>query len=123
MISLMRHTSLWVCALAGALHGQVLKNADFEEGTPGAGVAGWTVTVGSGFWKTEGCAEAKGCVEVAPPVAGPNPNGILLQYVDATTYRGKLLRYRGAVRVTPGGRAGMWLRVDRADRQMGFFDT
>jgi hypothetical protein len=45
--------------------------------------------------------------------------GILLQSLDAAAYRGKLVRYRAAVRVTDGGRAGLWLRVDRAVRPNG----
>ena len=119
----MRHTVLLVCALAGALHGQGLNNPDFEQGAAGSVPAGWTNTVGSAVLRTEGCRQGKSCVEVAPPPAGAVPNGILLQSIDATPYRGKLVRYRAAVRVTPGGRAGLWLRVDRANRLMGFFDN
>jgi C-terminal processing protease CtpA/Prc len=43
--------------------------------------------------------------------------------LDAGAYRGKLIRYRAAVRVTEGGRAGLWLRVDRPNQTMGFFDN
>jgi len=119
----MRHPILLTCALAGALYGQGLNNPDFEKGTEGSGPAGWTATVGTALWKSEGCQQGQGCVELTPPVTGTVPNGILLQSIDATPYRGKFIRYRAAVRVTTGGRAGMWLRVDRTSRQMGFFDN
>lgn len=120
----MRNLLILLWALACALHGQGLTNPDFEIGNTGESTpAGWKTTVGTSLLLTDGCRQGRGCVEVSPPVGGAVPNGILLQSIDATPYRGKLLRYRAAVRVTPGGRAGMWLRVDRPNRQMGFFDN
>ena len=101
-----------------------LVNGGFEKGVPGTTPAAWQLTMGSAAVVTEGCREGAACVQVTP---GPAPDaaapGILLQSVDAAAYRGKLVRFRAAVRVTDGGRAGLWLRVDRADRQTGFFDN
>jgi len=50
----------------------------------------------------------------------------VMQTVPALNLRGKTIRLRGLVRATPRdgtGSAALWLRVDRADRQMGFFDN
>jgi hypothetical protein len=50
----------------------------------------------------------------------------LMQSVPALYLRGKAIRLRGLVRATPGNAAGaaaLWMRVDRADRQVGFFDN
>src|SRR5262245_33973188 len=109
----MRRKLFLLLALGGALYGQGLSNPDMEEGSPGAGPAGWRTTSGTTLWNTEGCRQGKGCVEVAWAGSGTAQPGILLQSVDATPYRGKFVRYRGAVRSTAGGRAGLWLRVDR----------
>ena len=49
-----------------------------------------------------------------------------MQTVPADDLRGKTVRLRGKVRaaVRDGqGAAALWLRVDRADRAMGFFDN
>jgi C-terminal processing protease CtpA/Prc len=48
------------------------------------------------------------------------------QAVDATPYRGQQLRLEAAVRVAvsgPGNQAQLWLRVDRPQEEMGFFDN
>jgi hypothetical protein len=49
----------------------------------------------------------------------------LAQFAHATPHRGKTVRLRARVRVNnPGaGAAGLWLRVDRPNRAMGFFDN
>lgn len=51
--------------------------------------------------------------------------GNLMQAIDATPFRGKRVRLRGAVRTESNefARAQLWLRVDRAGNQMGFFDN
>jgi len=101
-----------------------LLNGGFERGVPGAMPAAWQVTMGSAAVVTEGCRQGAACVQVMPG-AGPGAEspGILLQVLDAGAYRGKLIRYRAAVRVTEGGRAGLWLRVDRPNQTVGFFDN
>jgi Peptidase family S41 len=50
----------------------------------------------------------------------------MMQTVPALNLRGKAIRLRGMVRATPRdptGSAALWLRVDRPDQQMGFFDN
>jgi hypothetical protein len=49
-----------------------------------------------------------------------------MQTVPAEALRGKAIRLRGQVRATTGdatGGAALWLRVDRANQVMGFFDN
>jgi C-terminal processing protease CtpA/Prc len=52
--------------------------------------------------------------------------GNLMQACDANAYRGKIVRFRAAVRPLLEGyrdRAQLWLRIDRAGGQIGFFDN
>lgn len=52
--------------------------------------------------------------------------GILLQSLDATPYRGREIKLTAAVRTGTGtsrGAAQLWMRVDRTNRQQGFFDN
>ena len=51
--------------------------------------------------------------------------GNLMQVVKAADYRGRQVTYKASVRVEAGssGRAALWLRVDRPNQQMGFFDN
>jgi hypothetical protein len=115
-------------AFAASLHAQgTFANPDFEKGSPGAVPEGWFVpSAFSGYqatWAAEGCQQGKGCAEIAPgPNAGASP-GNLMQMFDAVPYRGKQIRYRAAVNVAPGARAGLWLRIDRPGGTMGFFDN
>jgi C-terminal processing protease CtpA/Prc len=48
--------------------------------------------------------------------------GIMTQGIDAKPFRGKLVRLRAAVKVAEG-LGQMWLRVDRVNNAMGFFDN
>lgn len=58
-------------------------------------------------------------------VANPAPFGNLMQTINAVQFRNKLIRFRASVRVesSTGGRAQLWVRVDRPGGQMGFFDN
>ena len=50
----------------------------------------------------------------------------VMQMVPALNLRGKTIRLRGLVRATPRdgtASAALWLRVDRPNRQIGFFDN
>jgi len=51
--------------------------------------------------------------------------GNIMQTFDATAYRGKTMRFRAAVRVNSAtnGRAQMWMRVDRPNQTVSFFDN
>jgi hypothetical protein len=102
-------------------------NAGFEQGSPGELPEKWFVPPAfqhyPAAWATEGCAQGKGCVEFHPgPDSGSHP-GNLMQSFDAATFRGKLVRYRAAVKTSGGAYAGLWLRVDRPGGVMGFFDN
>jgi hypothetical protein len=124
----MRSSLLVLLTLSPALLAQSgFMNPDFEKGSAGAVPDGWFVPTAfaayHAVWTAEGCAQGKGCAEIAPgPNAGATP-GNLMQMFDAAPYRGKLVRYRAAVKVAPGARAGLWLRVDRPGGVMGFFDN
>jgi hypothetical protein len=59
---------------------------------------------------------------LAPTLAGVT----MAQTVPAAPLRGRTIKLRGLVRVTTGGSgpgAVLWLRVDRANQQQGFFDN
>lgn len=52
--------------------------------------------------------------------------GVLMQYLDAADLRGRDIRLRSAARAeveAPESRLQLWVRVDRADQQPGFFDN
>jgi hypothetical protein len=60
--------------------------------------------------------------------AAPSIDGFvtLMQSMPAEALRGKEIRLRGTVRAAaadPAGAAALWLRVDRPDRAVGFFDN
>ncbi len=115
---------------AGARDDTGLKNADFEEGEVGVAPAGWILTTKGG--KASNSAEnprrGKHCVRVGlgERVESPPRFQVLLQQVDAASYRGKTIRFKAAVRIDAAGpldRAQLWLRVDRAGGRAGFFDN
>jgi hypothetical protein len=59
-------------------------------------------------------------------VENPPRFRILLQELNTAPYRGKMIRLMAAVRIDAAGpldRAQLWLRVDRAGGQPGFFDN
>jgi len=124
----MRSPVVFLLALTASLHAQgTFTNPDLEKGSPGGVPEGWFAPPAfssyRAVWVGEGCRQGKGCAELAPaPDAGGNP-GNLMQMFDAAPYRGKQIRYRAAVSVAAGGRAGLWLRVDLPGGAMGFFDN
>ena len=107
-------------------------NLDFESGAPGAVPPGWIAPTAHFGYNAELTADApkqgKQCVRLSgEPRANETtarPFGNVMQTVDAAAYRGKRVRLRGAVRVEgETANAGLWLRVDRPTKQMGFFDN
>jgi hypothetical protein len=82
-------------------------------GPGGMGIAGGPYTAG----RTNRAA-------VAAPV-NPTAFTAFAQVAQAAPHQGKTIRLRARARVTnPGaGAAGLWLRVDRPNRAMGFFDN
>ncbi len=105
------------------------QNLAFEDGQPGAFPQGWAVpTPGYAAKLTPENAKAgRLCLELARNGESTQGRfGNLMQSFDATAYRGKRVRFRAAVRISSvaqGDRAQLWLRVDRHNGEMGFFDN
>ncbi len=103
-------------------------NPGFEEGAPT--LTGWRFRGEPAYVFVLDSADAREG-RWAARVTGqggeaPNTFGTLLQRVDAAPYRGRRVRYRAWVRteLAPGPSwMGIWLRVDRANGTMGFFDN
>jgi C-terminal processing protease CtpA/Prc len=103
-------------------------NLDFESGAPGEVPPGWispTVLFGyKGELTTDSPKQGKQCVRVSGAPTEARAFGNVMQSIDATPYRGKHVRLRGAVRVEgAAATAALWMRVDRPGKQMGFFDN
>jgi C-terminal processing protease CtpA/Prc len=102
-------------------------NPDLEKGTAGSVPEGWKVSSASrsftAVWVAEGCTHGTGCARIAPKEPAASGPGNLMQTIDAAPYRGKLIRYRAAVKVEGSGYVGLWLRVDRPAGARGFFDN
>jgi C-terminal processing protease CtpA/Prc len=106
-------------------------NLDFESGAPGEVPPGWispTVRYGyTGALSDEKPKQGKQSVRLTGPSANPEGGrgfGNVMQTIDAKPYRGKRVRFRGAVRVEGEDASGLlWMRVDRPAQQIGFFDN
>lgn len=115
-----------------ALNTSIL-NPDFEQGKAGEIPEGWHSPTNGGGYTAELLEENPKTGKRAALVksnqatqAKTAPFGNLMQSIDATTFRGKRVRFRAAVRTEtqdPAGRAQLWMRVDRSGSQMGFFDN
>ena len=98
----------------------------FEQGDVGSVPSGWFVPAGN--WKGELIAgdAAKGdrCAKLSLDTASDAPFGNLMRIINATEHRKRKVKLTAQIRVEgEGARAMMWLRVDRKDKQMGFFDN
>jgi hypothetical protein len=111
-------------------------NPDFEaEPGDSKAVPGWFVPgpCASGGWSASlsGSKPADGnrCAVLARKGDGQAPFGNLMQSFSAEPYRGKRLIISAKARLGDGrgqpasGRIQLWVRVDRANEQMGFFDN
>ncbi len=108
-------------------------NSGFERGQPGQAPAQWRVPKVSGYHvrlSDENPNSGKQCVVIDRGPEKPSPFGNVMQKIDATSFRGKRVRYRAAVRTEiddQKGRAQLWMRVDLArkkgQRKIGFFDN
>lgn len=107
-------------------------NLDFESGSPGEVPPGWvSPTTHWGYTaalSTETPKQGKQSVRLSGAPTGAQPGrpvfGNIMQTIDATPFRGKRVRFRGAVRVEGAdATAGLWMRVDRPAKQMGFFEN
>jgi len=109
------------------------RNLSFERGEVGKVPEGWfvpSVLAKEGYsaeLRRSGCHSAIGCVVVLAPAAQPaNSFGNLMQSFSAAAYRGKTVRLHAWLRLEAAAKADaaqMWLRVDRTNREMGFFDN
>jgi C-terminal processing protease CtpA/Prc len=106
-------------------------NLDFESGAPGEVPPGWispSVRFGyTGVLSAEKPKQGKQSVRLSGPSANPEGGrgfGNVMQTIDAKPYRGKRIRFRGAVRVEGEEATGLlWMRVDLPRQQTGFFDN
>lgn len=126
-------TLFFLCLLhAGAAIGQVeyptkLKNGDFEEGQVDASPPGWfapTRATHAYLSRLEPAHGEKCAILMRDGSPEGGRFGNLMQVLDATTYRGKRVRFSAQVKHTGDpGQAQLWVRVDRPDKAPGFFDN
>ncbi len=97
---------------------------DFETDPIGARPPGWAVPVPGSEFTIEDTDAAGGerCARLHRG-AGAAPVRNAMRSFDVAAHRGELLTLRAKLRVGKGGRAQLWLRVDRPGQQMGFFDN
>ena len=107
-----------------------LANAGFEDGPVGGAPRGWYVPPAvreSGYAvrvTSDRPASGERCVEISlVGTASRNGFGNVLQSVEPAPLRGRRFRLTSRLRASGGGRAQMWLRVDRPNGAMGFFDN
>jgi len=110
-----------------------LVNPDFEQGAAGQAPEGWiSPTVGVGYpvevveENPKNGKRAALLHSVKTSQSDARVFGNLMQIIDATRFRGRRVRFRAAVRMEGAdamARAQLWLRVDRAGQQMGFFSN
>lgn len=101
-------------------------NLSFEDALSGWGVSPAAADGGYvGKPRTEGCRSGA-CAELSHEPRPTQGAGSLAQRIDATPFRGKKVRFRAWVRTAlrgEGSSGRLWLRVDRPDGSIGFFDN
>ena len=108
----------WMEPLAGP------RNLAFEKGETGKVPSGWfshSAELTHTGCRSGACAVVQGSDDPADADAGA-----MRQTFSAVAYRGKTVRLRAWLRMEspdPLDRAQMWLRVERSNRQTGFFDN
>lgn len=102
----------------------------FEEAAVGDVPAGWFVppVVKRNGWSAAvvrgNAYDGEQFVEIRRDAEGSGKAfGNLLRSHDATALRGHRIRLRSQIRVTEGGRAQMWVRMDRPEGRRGAFDN
>lgn len=114
---------LFGCAAAPVLAQEAgPRNPGFEETDEAGALRSWSVV---------GAAGAVLSADASGPASGARSArlqgaGNMGQSIDATPWRGRRIVFRGRVRtegLENGERAGLWLRVDVAGGQGGFFDS
>jgi hypothetical protein len=93
---------------------------------PGEPLVAWRY-LGPGFSTLGGAYAAKRTNRAAPPRhASAEGFATLMQTLPAEAWRGKTIRLSGRLRAPQVGAVGgaaLWLRVDRENQKMGFFDN
>ncbi|HYJ87379.1 MAG TPA: S41 family peptidase [Pyrinomonadaceae bacterium] len=110
-----------------------LANPDFELGNVGQLPDGWTSSTAKIGYPAEVVEENPKTGKRAALVRSVDGAqiearafGNLMQAIDATQFRGHRVRFRAAVRMEGGdpvARAQLWLRADRPEKQVGFFNN
>src|SRR5258706_5104818 len=107
-------------------------NLDFEQGDVGQVPTGWSSPTKANYTCEVTEEKPKSGKRAALLRSLPNatidgpPFGNLMQSFDAMPFRGRRVRFRAAVRIEgsePAARAQLWLRVDRSEKRIGFFDN
>jgi len=104
-------------------------NLDFEQGTLGQLPDGWrcptVINYGAELTAEQPKSGKYAALLQSKESAAPGSSfGNLMQAIDATPFRGRRVRFRASVRVEgQAGRAQLWLRVDRGENKIGFFDN
>lgn len=88
----------------------------------GCGLVAWR-HLGPGFEGGGGGAYRSWRTNRAPQGSPAQEYGSFYQVVGVEGWVGRRFRLTGRVRAQPGGRAGVWARVDRAEGGPGFFDN
>ncbi len=120
--------------ISGCFAVENLANGDFEAiAADGQSPESWALTSAaakSGYTlelTEDGANTGERCARLSGDViTNPRGFGNVMQTIDAKPFRGKILRFTGALRVEAadsGGAGYLWLRVDRSDGSMGFFDN
>ena len=107
-------------------------NLDFEQGEVGQVPTGWFSPTKPNYAGELTEEKPKSGKRAALLRSLPNgtsdgpPFGNLMQAFDATAIRGHRVRFRAAVRIEgteSATRAQLWMRVDRSENRIGFFDN
>ena len=131
-IAALRPALLVLLSALGAGQGMGLLDGDFEGDRVGDVPSGWHIpkVCADGGYVLEvteaSAAGGKRCATLQGRGGNTRIFGNCMQSIDATPLRGKRVRFSAAVRCEPAdgaSRAQLWLRVDRAQQQMGFFDN
>lgn len=103
-----------------------LENGGFETGKVGERPAGWFSPPGDTVCEVsaEGAPEGRQCVVISRKSGDADSKFInIMQAIDGKAFQGKQVSLKAMIRTRGEGRAQMWLRVDRPDGKMGFFDN
>jgi len=106
----------------------VIANPNFEAGPRDSIPVGWFARPPAGYRVVvtdSGALQGRQAL-LLDGSSGASGFASVVQRLDATPFRGQRIRYRAWVRAQLTGTGawdGLWLRVDREGRQVGFFDN